>query len=49
MNGEPALSRKIEVIDSHTAGEPTRCILSGGPDLGKRIVAGTHGTIAEPA
>ncbi|MGC1424585.1 MAG: proline racemase family protein [Terracidiphilus sp.] len=35
MNGEPALSRKIEVIDSHTAGEPTRCILSGGPDLGK--------------
>jgi 4-hydroxyproline epimerase len=27
-------SRRIEVIDSHTAGEPTRCILSGGPDLG---------------
>ena len=26
---------KIEVIDSHTAGEPTRCILGGGPDLGK--------------
>ena len=25
---------KIEVIDSHTAGEPTRCILSGAPDLG---------------
>jgi 4-hydroxyproline epimerase len=25
----------IEVIDSHTAGEPTRCVLSGGPDLGK--------------
>ena len=28
-------SRRIEVIDSHTAGEPTRCVLSGGPDLGK--------------
>lgn len=25
---------KVEVIDSHTAGEPTRCVLSGGPDLG---------------
>jgi 4-hydroxyproline epimerase len=24
----------IEVIDSHTGGEPTRLILSGGPDLG---------------
>jgi 4-hydroxyproline epimerase len=28
-------SRRIDVIDSHTAGEPTRCVLSGGPDLGK--------------
>src|SRR5262249_12013683 len=25
---------RIEVIDSHTAGEPTRLVLSGGPDLG---------------
>src|SRR3569833_1194526 len=25
---------RIEVIDSHTAGEPTRCVLTGGPDLG---------------
>jgi 4-hydroxyproline epimerase len=25
---------KIVVLDSHTAGEPTRCVLSGGPDLG---------------
>jgi 4-hydroxyproline epimerase len=24
----------IDVVDSHTAGEPTRCVLSGGPDLG---------------
>jgi 4-hydroxyproline epimerase len=25
---------RISVLDSHTAGEPTRCVLSGGPDLG---------------
>lgn len=24
----------IEIIDSHTAGEPTRVVISGGPDLG---------------
>ncbi|HEV2135985.1 MAG TPA: proline racemase family protein [Terracidiphilus sp.] len=28
------LPHRVEVIDSHTAGEPTRCVLSGGPDLG---------------
>jgi 4-hydroxyproline epimerase len=26
--------RKIQVIDSHTAGEPTRCVIAGAPDLG---------------
>lgn len=26
--------RKIRVIDSHTGGEPTRLVISGGPDLG---------------
>jgi 4-hydroxyproline epimerase len=26
--------RRIRVIDSHTAGEPTRVVLDGGPDLG---------------
>ena len=25
----------IEVIDSHTGGEPTRLVVSGGPDLGE--------------
>lgn len=25
---------RLDVIDSHTAGEPTRCVLSGGPHLG---------------
>jgi 4-hydroxyproline epimerase len=32
--------RTIEILDSHTAGEPTRLVLKGGPDLG-------NGTIAE--
>ncbi|MFC5430166.1 4-hydroxyproline epimerase [Paraburkholderia denitrificans] len=30
----------IDVIDSHTGGEPTRLVISGGPDLG-------HGPLAE--
>jgi 4-hydroxyproline epimerase len=38
----PRLSstRRVRVIDSHTAGEPTRVVVSGAPDLG-------HGTLAE--
>jgi proline racemase len=27
-------ARSVEVIDSHTAGEPTRLVIDGGPDLG---------------
>src|SRR5271166_140244 len=27
--------RRIQVIDSHTGGEPTRVVVAGGPDLGK--------------
>ncbi len=27
-------ARRIRVIDSHTGGEPTRLVVSGGPDLG---------------
>jgi 4-hydroxyproline epimerase len=34
-----ALPLRIEVIDSHTAGEPTRCVLSGGPHLGTGPIA----------
>lgn len=30
---------RLRVIDSHTAGEPTRIIVSGGPDLGNGSVA----------
>ena len=30
---------KIEVIDSHTGGEPTRVVVAGGPDLGIGSIA----------
>lgn len=29
----------IQVIDSHTAGEPTRVVITGGPDLGNHSLA----------
>src|SRR5215469_1615698 len=32
-------SHKIKVIDSHTGGEPTRLVVSGGPDLGSGSLA----------
>jgi len=32
-------TRKIKVIDSHTAGEPTRLVLEGGPELGSGSLA----------
>ncbi len=32
--------RRVSIIDSHTGGEPTRVVISGGPDLG-------NGTMAE--
>src|SRR5215510_2107301 len=31
--------QKIRVIDSHTGGEPTRVVISGGPDLGNGPLA----------
>jgi 4-hydroxyproline epimerase len=31
--------RKIEVVDSHTGGEPTRLVVSGGPELGAGTLA----------
>jgi 4-hydroxyproline epimerase len=33
--------RCVQVIDSHTGGEPTRVVVAGGPDLG-------DGPLAEP-
>src|SRR6476620_9308804 len=31
---ENGMAQLIRVIDSHTAGEPTRVIVAGGPDVG---------------
>ncbi|HET7749757.1 MAG TPA: 4-hydroxyproline epimerase [Terriglobales bacterium] len=31
--------RKIRIIDSHTGGEPTRLVISGGPELGQGPLA----------
>src|SRR5690242_5227984 len=31
--------RKVRVIDSHTGGEPTRLVVTGGPDLGNEPLA----------
>jgi len=33
------LLRRVRVIDSHTGGEPTRLVISGGPDLGAGLLA----------
>ncbi|MFP6899660.1 MAG: 4-hydroxyproline epimerase [Opitutales bacterium] len=34
-----ALNGKVQVIDSHTGGEPTRIIVAGGPELGNGSLA----------
>jgi 4-hydroxyproline epimerase len=34
-----ASAQRIQVIDSHTGGEPTRVIIGGGPDLGSGSMA----------
>jgi 4-hydroxyproline epimerase len=31
--------KQVRVVDSHTAGEPTRVVIDGGPDLGRGSVA----------
>src|SRR5690349_2039222 len=31
--------KRVQIIDSHTGGEPTRVVISGGPDLGGGSVA----------
>jgi 4-hydroxyproline epimerase len=33
------IPHRLKVIDSHTAGEPTRCVLAGGPHLGSGSLA----------
>ena len=32
-------SKRVQVLDSHTEGEPTRVVVEGGPDLGKGTLA----------
>lgn len=32
-------AHRIQIIDSHTAGEPTRVVIAGGPDLGAGTLA----------
>ena len=34
-----SVAQKIHAVDSHTAGEPTRVVVAGGPDLGGGSVA----------
>jgi 4-hydroxyproline epimerase len=34
------MTRRVRVVDSHTGGEPTRVVVSGGPDLGAGPIAG---------
>src|SRR5262245_1899285 len=31
--------QRIQVIDSHTGGEPTRVVVAGGPDIGRGPLA----------
>jgi 4-hydroxyproline epimerase len=31
--------KRVQIVDSHTAGEPTRVVTDGGPDLGRGSVA----------
>jgi 4-hydroxyproline epimerase len=37
----------VHVIDSHTGGEPTRVVISGGPDLGRGPMAERRATFRE--
>src|SRR6266404_6320308 len=32
-------TKKVQIIDSHTGGEPTRVVVGGGPDLGAGTIA----------
>jgi 4-hydroxyproline epimerase len=45
MIADAYLPRTISVIDSHTAGEPTRCVVSGCPDLGGGTLADRFGRL----
>jgi len=38
---------RIQVVDSHTGGEPTRVVIAGGPDLGEGDLAAQRKRLAE--
>src|SRR5947209_14894140 len=40
-------TQRIEVIDSHTGGEPTRVVIAGGPDLGDGSMAERRAILRE--
>lgn len=40
-------SSSVQVVDSHTAGEPTRVVLTGGPPLGNHSLAGRLHRLAD--
>jgi len=40
-------NERVEFIDSHTAGEPTRVVVGGGPDLGRGTLAERRQRFAE--
>src|SRR5947208_6026894 len=39
LEGRSSFMTRVQIIDSHTGGEPTRVVVSGGPDLGSGSVA----------
>jgi 4-hydroxyproline epimerase len=39
--------KRIQVIDSHTGGEPTRVVVAGGPDLGRGPLAERAGVLRD--
>jgi 4-hydroxyproline epimerase len=39
--------QRIQVIDSHTGGEPTRVVIAGGPDLGRGSMADRRALLRE--
>jgi len=44
---DPRTTHRIEVIDSHTGGEPTRIVIAGGPDLGRGSMAERRARLRE--
>src|SRR5213594_720446 len=39
LEGRISLMTRVQIIDSHTGGEPIRVVISGGPELGGGTVA----------